>query len=64
MCGIAGVYGTIDEDSVRRMIDTQIHRGPDDSGIWSDPEIPAVFGIKAANGFAPRGLQEHDLLAR
>lgn len=44
MCGIAGVYGTIAEEAVLRMIDTQIHRGPDDRGIWSDPEIPASFG--------------------
>ena len=26
------------------MIDAQIHRGPDDRGIWSDPEIPVTIG--------------------
>lgn len=44
MCGIAGVYGAVDEVSVARMVDVQIHRGPDDRGIWSDPAIPATLG--------------------
>ena len=44
MCGIAGVYGLIDEVAVGRMIDAQIHRGPDDRGIWSDPGIPVTLG--------------------
>ena len=44
MCGIAGVYGALDEAVVGRMIDVQIHRGPDGRGIWSDPDIPATFG--------------------
>lgn len=44
MCGIAGVYGLLDEIAVGRMIDAQNHRGPDDRGIWSDPEIPVTMG--------------------
>jgi asparagine synthase (glutamine-hydrolysing) len=44
MCGIAGVYGVLDEAVVGRMIDIQLHRGPDGRGIWSDPDIPVTFG--------------------
>ena len=40
MCGIAGLLtaGRIDEAVLRRMGDAIAHRGPDDSGIWTDPQ--------------------------
>jgi asparagine synthase (glutamine-hydrolysing) len=44
MCGIAGVYGVSDEARVNRMIDAQVHRGPDGRGIWSESEKPVTFG--------------------
>jgi len=40
MCGIAGLFridgqaGSEDTEAVRRMIDAQIHRGPDGEGQW------------------------------
>ena len=34
MCGIAGIWGDVDETAVRRMIEIQRHRGPDGSGIY------------------------------
>ena len=36
MCGICGIYGTSDEALVVRMVATFRHRGPDDSGIYTD----------------------------
>lgn len=37
MCGFAGVLGPRSgEDDVRRMCTAIRHRGPDDSGVWSD----------------------------
>ena len=40
MCGITGIYNLkgekIDEDLLRRMTSVLIHRGPDDSGVFSD----------------------------
>lgn len=36
MCGICGIYGTSDEALVARMVATLRHRGPDDSGIYTD----------------------------
>jgi asparagine synthase (glutamine-hydrolysing) len=44
MCGIAGIYGSSDERLAARMIDVLAHRGPDDRGIWSDPDIPVTVG--------------------
>jgi len=34
MCGIAGTVNWGDHDNIKRMIDVQKHRGPDDSGVW------------------------------
>lgn len=48
MCGIAGVLnatGTLAlEPVVRAMADTLVRRGPDDSGIWVDPEAGIALG--------------------
>jgi asparagine synthase (glutamine-hydrolysing) len=46
MCGIAGVLssGRIDPLAVRRMTATLHHRGPDDEGIWLDPETGIALG--------------------
>lgn len=54
MCGFAGVYArTPSEDSLRLMGLAIAHRGPDDSGIWIDPE--------AAMGLVHRRLSIIDL---
>ena len=41
MCGIAGIVGgTADRrEVVKRMTDTIVHRGPDDSGFFHDDDI-------------------------
>ncbi len=43
MCGLAGFYTKASlesgsEDSLRKMGRTLVHRGPDDEGIWMDPD--------------------------
>jgi asparagine synthase (glutamine-hydrolysing) len=48
MCGIAGIYhcGTIkpvDPARVERMCDALVHRGPDDSGVWTAPGVGLGF---------------------
>ncbi|MFZ5825326.1 MAG: asparagine synthase B [Bacillota bacterium] len=35
MCGIAGIYGTVDRAAVERMLDQQKSRGPDGRRIWT-----------------------------
>ena len=39
MCGIAGFVGINDEDLLRRMIEVLHHRGPDDTGFFSDKGV-------------------------
>lgn len=44
MCGIAGIYHLqtakpVDEARVRAMTDVIAHRGPDGSGVWTDPGV-------------------------
>jgi asparagine synthase (glutamine-hydrolysing) len=48
MCGIAGIFhcGTIkpvDPARVERMCDALVHRGPDDSGVWTGPGVGLGF---------------------
>jgi asparagine synthase (glutamine-hydrolysing) len=42
MCGICGTYGKDDLDLIRKMSDSMLHRGPDDSGTYSDKGV--AFG--------------------
>jgi asparagine synthase (glutamine-hydrolysing) len=39
MCGICGIAGSEDRQLIQRMCDAIHHRGPDDSGIFSDKKI-------------------------
>lgn len=39
MCGIAGCFGTRDEETVDRMLDALPHRGPNDRGIHTFKDI-------------------------
>ncbi len=54
MCGICGVVGPLaDRHLASRMCEVQRHRGPDDSGIYSDPNIClgntrlSIIGVKS-----------------
>jgi asparagine synthase (glutamine-hydrolysing) len=38
MCGIAGLIGSFNPDLLHAMNRVQAHRGPDDSGVWYEPE--------------------------
>src|SRR5664279_5589391 len=57
MCGIGGILdlrgGAVDRDALEAMAATLLHRGPDDSAIWSDDAI----------GFAHRRLAIIDAAA-
>ena len=51
MCGIAGFWRDNSdqstdwlEETASAMADTLVHRGPDDSGTWVDPEVGVAFG--------------------
>ncbi|MEJ2397799.1 MAG: asparagine synthase B [Gammaproteobacteria bacterium] len=36
MCGIAGIWGNVDEATVKQMLADQRHRGPDGQGVYVD----------------------------
>lgn len=45
MCGISGIIGhNLDPHTIRRMVDVQSHRGPDDSGVYVSPDARAALG--------------------
>ena len=61
MCGIAGVLSSapVDPLVMRRMVATLRHRGPDDEGIWLDPEAGIALGHRRLSviDLSPNGHQ-------
>lgn len=65
MCGFAGIFSSeLRSDAelherVERMADTIVHRGPDDSGIWTDGEHGVAFGFRRLSiiDLSPNGHQ-------
>lgn len=69
MCGIVGVAGhSISEQALRRAVASMHHRGPDESGIFIDPEIPVALGharlsiIDLATGTQPICSEKEDIV--
>jgi asparagine synthase (glutamine-hydrolysing) len=48
MCGIVGAVssGPINSQTIIRMRDRLMHRGPDDSGLWSSPNSLVALGFR------------------
>lgn len=49
MCGIAGILGRdggVEEDALRRMATPLTHRGPDDEGVYVDPQGRAGLAFR------------------
>jgi len=57
MCGICGVFGYPDPDATRRMVQAMHHRGPDDSGVYSDSSISFGMARLAVIDLKPTGHQ-------
>ena len=65
MCGFAGLLslGNIESNTLvhtaRSMANTLIHRGPDDSGFWSDPAsgVAVAFRRLSILDLSPAGHQ-------
>ena len=56
MCGICGTAGYVDRESLERMTDALVHRGPDDGGVYVDD--------RGAIGLGNRRLAILDLSAK
>jgi len=69
MCGIAGVLSfkqaRVEEDSLRRMIATLTHRGPDGSGVYVDSNVGLAHArlsiIDIAGGHQPMSIDNGSL---
>jgi asparagine synthase (glutamine-hydrolysing) len=59
MCGIAGYAGLHRPEILGPMCDAMAHRGPDDAGIWCDPESGIGFGHRRLSiiDLSPAGHQ-------
>lgn len=48
MCGIFGYWDrsreAIDGDALQRMAQSLVHRGPDDEGVWNQPQRIVAIG--------------------
>jgi asparagine synthase (glutamine-hydrolysing) len=55
MCGIAGIWGQMDQTSVQKMMDTLIHRGPDAAGMFVSPTKTGILGHRRLSIMDPKG---------
>ncbi len=69
MCGIVGATGhSVSEQALGRAIDSMHHRGPDESGMFRDPEIAVALGharlsiIDLATGAQPLFSEDKDIV--
>ena len=46
MCGIVGLVGSFKKGLINELNDSQIHRGPDDSGVYFDMESDVQIGMR------------------
>jgi len=46
MCGICGVIGIDNSDITKRMLNSIVHRGPDENGFYRDDNLQISMGIR------------------
>jgi asparagine synthase (glutamine-hydrolysing) len=57
MCGICGFTGPRADDALGAMVDALHHRGPDDSGMWTDENVSLGMARLAVIDPSPAGHQ-------
>lgn len=55
MCGITGIWNTKDVETVKSMMESLSHRGPDDTGVFVSPEGHGVLGHTRLSIMDPEG---------
>ncbi len=55
ICGIAGIWNNLDQNSIRAMLDEMIHRGPDAAGEKVFKTVPGMFGHRRLSIMDPEG---------
>lgn len=65
MCGIAGFVGRTDRAVLEQMVGALVHRGPDDEGVWVNPEagigMRRLSIIDLAGGHQPMSNEDGSL---
>jgi asparagine synthase (glutamine-hydrolysing) len=65
LCGIGGILGSDDRATVRKMTNALVHRGPDDSGYFSDRNVAMghrrLSIIDLATGRQPIFNEDHSI---
>lgn len=57
MCGIAGIVGSVPPDSISKMVTAMHHRGPDDSGVFTEDGIALGMARLAIIDISRKGHQ-------
>ncbi len=57
MCGVIGIGGPAGRELVEQLVDGLSHRGPDDRGMWSSPELTLGHRRLAIIGLDEGGRQ-------
>lgn len=57
MCGICGIFGSVEGAHIKAMVSAMHHRGPDDSGIFQDDVIALGMARLAIIDVTPGGHQ-------
>ena len=55
MCGIAAIWGSVEQDVVRTMMERMVHRGPDASGVYAHPDDCTTLGHRRLAIIDPEG---------
>lgn len=55
MCGIAGIWGQMDQTSVQTMMEALIHRGPDAEGVFVSETGAGILGHRRLSIMDPKG---------
>ena len=57
MCGICGFYGFEDKTVLKGMVKSIAHRGPDDTGVYTDKDISLGHARLSIIDLSKRGRQ-------
>jgi asparagine synthase (glutamine-hydrolysing) len=55
MCGIAAIWGSVEQDVVTTMMERMVHRGPDASGVFVHPNDRGALGHRRLSIIDPAG---------
>ncbi len=55
ICGIAGMWNSVNREQLHSMLDVMVHRGPDAAGELEFKNVPGMFGHRRLSIMDPQG---------